>query len=128
MHTSARDRIAIKRIYDAASESDGYRVLVDRLWPRGVSKDAAVLDEWNKDIAPSTELRKWFDHKAEKFDAFAQRYETELADNPALQGLLRTATEGKLTLLYGARDPIVNHAAVLAAFLQRSLRHHLSAR
>ena len=121
MHTQAKDHIAIKRIYDAASKSDGYRVLVDRLWPRGVSKDAAALDEWNKDIAPSTELRKWFDHKAEKFDVFAQRYEEELADNPALQDLLTVVGKHKLTLLYGARDPAINHAAVLAAVLNAAL-------
>jgi uncharacterized protein YeaO (DUF488 family) len=99
MHGSSKEHIGIKRIYDAAEKSDGHRVLVDRIWPRGISKDVAALDEWNKDVAPSTELRKWFDHKAEKFDEFAQRYAAELADNPAVQTLLQTAKKKKITLL-----------------------------
>jgi uncharacterized protein YeaO (DUF488 family) len=121
MHTSNKQQIEIKRIYEAAEKSDGYRVLVDRIWPRGVSKDAAALDEWNKDVAPSTELRKWFDHKVEKFDEFAQRYQAELADNPAVDGLLQTAKKHKLTLLYAAHDPALNQAVVLAKFLRHAL-------
>lgn len=122
MPGSSKEHIEIKRIYDAAEKSDGYRVLVDRIWPRGISKDVAALDEWNKDVAPSTELRKWFDHKAEKFDEFAQRYAAELADNPAVQTLLQTAKKKKITLLYSAHDTEFNQAVVLAKFLKRALR------
>lgn len=122
MSGSSKEHIAIKRIYDAVEESDGYRVLVDRIWPRGVSKDAAALDAWNKDVAPSTELRKWFDHKAEKFDEFAQRYDAELTGNPATEMLLQAAGKKKITLLYSAHDTEFNQAVVLARFLRSALR------
>ena len=79
-------KIKIKRIYEQSSADDGYRVLVDRLWPRGVSKKDANLDEWNKEIAPSTELRKWFDHKEERFDEFACRYREELNEKKKAPG------------------------------------------
>jgi uncharacterized protein YeaO (DUF488 family) len=116
--------IVTKRVYEPAAEADGLRVLVDRLWPRGLRKEAATLDAWNKDIAPSTELRKWFDHKADRFDTFALRYEAELATNPAVGDLLKTAGKGRLTLLYAAHDPVINHATVLAKFLNRSRSTH----
>ncbi len=116
--------IAIKRIYDKPSDKDGYRVLVDRLWPRGVSKIIAHLDEWNKDIAPSTELRKWFDHKAERFDEFANLYQEELMTKKKELNRLRTIAKTKsVTLLYGAKDPEINHAAILRDIL---LHSHLS--
>lgn len=113
--------IKIKRIYDPAEESDGKRVLVDRLWPRGVSKEKARLDLWLKNVAPDSELRKWFGHKPENFPAFADRYRRELAEDPekreAGETLLNLARTGRVTLLYGAKDPSVNHAAVLRDYL-----------
>lgn len=110
--------IRIKRIYDEPAEDDGYRVLVDRIWPRGVSKAAAHLDEWNKDIAPSTELRKWFDHKEERFDEFALRYRIELKEREEqLSKLRKIADNQSLSLLYAAKSPIMNQAVVLKEVL-----------
>lgn len=106
--------IKIKRIYDNPSADDGYRVLVDRLWPRGISKKDANLDEWDKEIAPSTELRKWFDHKAERFEEFGRLYREELmAKTEELNRLKTLAKKEGITLLYGAKDPAINHAVVL---------------
>lgn len=94
-----------KRIYEEASKNDGYRVLVDRIWPRGVSKEKANLDEWLKEIAPSTELRKWFDHKKERFDEFSKIYFRELENQPELvEKLQKIASKNPITLLYGAKD------------------------
>ncbi len=107
-------QISIKRIYDEPLESDGYRVLVDRLWPRGVSKSKAKLDEWNKELPPSNELRKWFDHKDERFNLFAKRYKEELlAKDEELERLRAISSQKPLSLLYGAKDPKINHAIVL---------------
>lgn len=112
--------VVIKRVYLPAEHSDGYRVLVDRLWPRGVSKQAAELDLWLKDVAPSPELRTWFGHLPERFDEFAARYDAELDENPAVASLREVIEEhAMVTLLYGARDPRVNHAAVLLQYLAR---------
>ena len=108
--------VAVKRAYDPPAPTDGVRILVDRLWPRGLSKQKAALDGWNKDVAPSTALRKWFDHRPERFAEFSKRYRAELKDNPAVAEL--RATKGKVTLVYGARDPAVNHAIVLAKVLK----------
>ena len=108
--------VAIKRAYEPPSPKDGTRILVDRLWPRGLAKTKAKLDGWNKDVAPSTPLRKWFGHKPERFQEFAKRYRAELKDSPALDEL--RALKGKVTLVYGARDPAVNHAVVLAKLLK----------
>jgi uncharacterized protein YeaO (DUF488 family) len=111
----------IKRVYDAASDDDGCRVLVDRLWPRGVSKERAQLVLWLKDVAPSPPLRKEFAHMQERFADFRASYEAELDNNPAVHTLYGLAAEhGKVTLLYGARDPETNHARVLQEFLQHS--------
>lgn len=108
-----------KRIYDSAEAEDGYRVLVDRLWPRGVSKERAALDEWAKDIAPSTELRKWYDHDSEKFHEFTKRYKNELKANTAAPAMIKKwYTHDTVTLLYGARSDD-NEAAVLRDFLTR---------
>src|SRR5674476_1690666 len=97
--------INLKRVYEGASPSDGFRVLVDRLWPRGISKEEAHIDEWLRDIAPTTELRKWFGHDPEKWPEFRRRYRAELDANPeALKPLLEAAREGDVTLLYSARD------------------------
>ena len=109
--------LAIKRVYDKPQPSDGTRILVDRLWPRGISRRKAALDGWNKDVAPSPALRKWFGHKPERFKDFAKRYRAELKGNPALEDL--RALKGKVTLVYGAKDPKINHAAVLAKVLKR---------
>lgn len=106
--------IRIKRIYDAQAEDDGYRVLVDRIWPRGVSKKMANLDEWNNEVAPSNELRKWFDHKEERFEEFALKYREELKDRVCqLNELREIADYEPLSLLYAAKDPTINHAVVL---------------
>ncbi|WP_026530615.1 DUF488 domain-containing protein [Haematomicrobium sanguinis] len=118
--------IQTKRIYKDPAPSDGYRVLVDRLWPRGVSKERADLNEWLKDIAPSTELRKWYDHDPAKFAEFTEKYKTELdANTEIVQGLLATAKEQaskgeNLTLLYAAKTPD-NEAAVLKTYLEKKL-------
>ena len=106
--------IKLKRIYEKPSEDDGYRVLADRLWPRGVSKADAKLDEWDKEIAPSAELRKWFDHKEERFLEFTKRYREELKDKgKKLDQLREIAKKQTLTLLYAAKDPEMNQAIVL---------------
>jgi uncharacterized protein YeaO (DUF488 family) len=110
--------LRIKRVYERPSPEDGIRILVDRLWPRGLSKDAAALDHWFKDIAPSTELRKWFDHREDRFEEFKLRYRLELKSNPSLAEFQRLAKPGKATLLYAAHDPKVNHAVVLADYVQ----------
>ncbi len=111
--------IQIKRAYDQATTVDGYRVLVDRLWPRGVKKPALQIDEWDKNIAPSTELRKWFDHDPKKFEEFSARYTLELQQTTSAKELLeRAAQYNTLTLVYAAKDPKLNHAIVLQRYLQ----------
>jgi len=114
--------ILTKRAYDPPSPQDGLRVLVDRLWPRGLSKDKAALDHWMKELAPTTALRKWFDHRPERFAEFKRRYDEELQHNPAVPDALAQMGRRKVTLVYGARDPAINHAVVLADFLTRSRR------
>lgn len=112
--------ITIKRIYEEPSQEDGYRVLVDRLWPRGVSKEDAKLDEWLKELAPSTELRKWYSHDTEKFEAFRQRYHDELKEKEEVTNrLLNIAGRQKVTLLYAARDEQYNQAVVLREYLRK---------
>jgi uncharacterized protein YeaO (DUF488 family) len=108
----------IKRIYDDPAESDGYRALVDRLWPRGVTKVRAELDEWAKDIAPTTELRTWFGHETEHFEEFGRRYRAELDANPAVERFIGLGRDhAAVTLLFGAHDVAVNHAVVLRDYL-----------
>ncbi len=110
--------IQIKRIYEDATKSDGIRVLVDRIWPRGVSKEEANLEQWMKEIAPSTELRKWFDHKEERFQEFSKKYEVELKSKAELvKELLDKAKKSRLTLLYSAKNEKYNQAVVLQKFL-----------
>jgi uncharacterized protein YeaO (DUF488 family) len=114
--------VRLKRAYDAASPSDGYRVLIDRLWPRGVSKQKAKLDEWEKELAPSTELREWFGHEPSRFAEFRRRYISELRHaRPRLTELRRRARTGTLTLVYAAHDSEHNDAVVLAEVLRRGL-------
>ncbi len=111
---------AAKRIYEPADPSDSYRVLVDRLWPRGVSKERAALDEWAKDIAPSTELRKWFAHDPAKFTKFAKRYIEEVKQNSEASEIISSwCKHEKVTLLYGARDKGNNEAEVLREYLKK---------
>jgi uncharacterized protein YeaO (DUF488 family) len=114
--------IAIKRVYDSPEPSDGFRVLVDRLWPRGLTKEKAALDLWAKEVAPSPELRKEFNHKPEKFAEFKKLYRFELSENPALAQFRRELKRPKVTLLFGAQDPKINHAAVLAEYLNQSAK------
>lgn len=110
--------ICIKRIYDEPSEEDGYRILVDRLWPRGVSKVKAKLDEWNTEIAPSTTLRKWFDHQAARFEEFASLYREELLLKEEELDRIRTLMEQEpVSLLYAAKSSQINHAVVLRNIL-----------
>lgn len=109
--------LSIKRAYDEPARSDGTRVLVDRVWPRGIGKDEAQIDWWAKELAPSAELRKWFDHDPAKFQEFATRYRRELEGNeslPKLEGLMQ---EGDVTLVYGAKDEKHNQAVVLKELL-----------
>jgi uncharacterized protein YeaO (DUF488 family) len=110
-------RLVIKRVYDPPAADDGYRVLVDRLWPRGLTKAAAHLDLWAKDLAPSPDLRKEFNHQPERFAEFRHHYLSELARNPAVEGFRAELKRPKVTLLYGAHDRANNHALVLMEFL-----------
>ena len=106
--------IRIKRVYEQPSHEDGKRILVDRLWPRGLSKEKASVDLWLKDIAPSTELRKWFAHDPSKWDEFKQRYLSELKENSeAVQTLKEELKKGQVTLVYAAKDEEHNDALVL---------------
>jgi uncharacterized protein YeaO (DUF488 family) len=111
--------LTIKRIYEPPAASDGYRVLVDRLWPRGVSKEAAALNLWLKDIAPTPALRTWFGHKPDRYQEFADRYLHELSNNPAVQELKAILRDHKtVTLLYAAHDSDHNQAKVLLDYLE----------
>ncbi|QAA82779.1 DUF488 family protein [Aequorivita sp. H23M31] len=110
--------IKIKRIYEKAAKTDGTRILVDRIWPRGVSKEDAQLDDWIREIAPSTELRKWFNHEDERFNEFSKKYKTELKQHKDLMdSLLEKAKKKKLTLVYSAKNEIHNQAVVLREYL-----------
>jgi uncharacterized protein YeaO (DUF488 family) len=114
--------VRLKRAYEAPGPSDGYRVLIDRLWPRGVSRDKAKLDAWEQELAPSAELRRWFGHDPERFEEFRSRYVEELrGERPRLAALRRRAREGTLTLVYAAHDADNNDAVVLAEVLRRGL-------
>lgn len=112
------NNILIKRVYDEYSENDGYRILIDRLWPRGISKENAHLDEWMKTVSPSDELRKWFNHEPEKFNVFSEKYIEELKDkNEEINHLLALSKKGKITMLYAAKDKSYNNAVVLLNIL-----------
>ena len=113
--------VKLKRIYDEPAKSDGFRILVDRLWPRGVSKEKAAVNLWLKEIAPSTELRKWFAHDTEKWPEFQIRYRRELdANDAAVETLVSHAGKGNITLLFAARDSEHNEAVVLKKFLEEN--------
>ncbi|WP_454748952.1 DUF488 domain-containing protein [Ciceribacter selenitireducens] len=109
--------VSIKRVYDEPEASDGERILIDRLWPRGISREKARLDEWMKDVAPSAELRRWFDHKPERWAQFRERYRAELEGNSAFEDLRERAGTRTVTLLYGSRNRNLNQAVVLAELL-----------
>ena len=114
--------IGVRRVYDKPAGSDGYRVLIDRVWPRGVSKKDAKLDAWNKDVAPSTELRKWFGHDPAKWEEFKKRYKLELSSNrQAFALLLEKARTERVTLVFGSKDEIHSKAAVLREYLEQEL-------
>ena len=120
--TGARSAIRVKRVYEAPGPDDGTRVLVDRIWPRGLSKERAAIDVWLKAVAPSSELRRWYGHDPARFDEFARRYEVELADperRDALARLSEMIVDGPLTLLTATRAVAGSQAAVLAKVLGR---------
>jgi len=113
----------IKRAYEPPAPEDGERILIDRLWPRGVSKERAAIDEWMKELAPSTELRRWFGHDPAKWDEFRKRYRAELAaQRDALHALAKRGARKRITLVYGARDEEHNDAVVLREVLEEMRR------
>jgi len=113
--------VRTKRAYDEAAPDDGYRILIDHVWPRGISKERAHLDEWARELAPSDELRKWFDHVPERFDEFRSRYRDELmAQSERIDALGRLAENGPLTIVYAARDEEHNNAVVLAELIRET--------
>jgi uncharacterized protein YeaO (DUF488 family) len=121
---NSAERIRIKRVYEAAADSDGSRILIDRLWPRGMSKEHARLDGWEKGVAPSDDLRKWFQHKAERWAEFQKRYRVELKEKQSeLDALAAIVHSGVLTLLYGAADEEHNNAVVLREILLEREKH-----
>ncbi len=113
------NKLWVKRIYDPPAAEDGKRILVDRIWPRGLAKGAAAIDLWMKDVAPSTELRKWYNHDPDRWPEFRERYEAELNLRPESLAALRAEIRaGPVTLLFGARDIECNNAVVLAGLLR----------
>ncbi len=117
-------KIRLKRAYEVSEEDDGFRILVDRLWPRGVSRDAARIDLWLKEIAPSDGLRKAFAHDPEKWEEFKTLYGRELDQNPeAVEKLRKELIQGTVTLVYGAKDREHNNAVALRAYLEAEQRH-----
>jgi uncharacterized protein YeaO (DUF488 family) len=114
--------VRLKRAHEPAASADGYRVLIDRLWPRGISRERARLDAWEKELSPSTKLRRWFGHEPKRFKEFRRRYIEELrGQRPRLTALRRRARYGTVTLVYSARDTEHNDAVVLAEVLRRGL-------
>lgn len=115
--------IQTKRAYEPTNKTDGTRILVERLWPRGIKKEALSLDTWLKDVAPSTELRQWFQHDPAKWQEFRKRYSRELEENPEpWQQLLSRARRGRLTLVYSSHDEEHNNAVALKEFLEQKLK------
>ncbi len=117
--------IRLKRAYDRPSPDDGRRILVERLWPRGLKKEALELDAWQKDVAPSTELRKWFGHDPAKWQEFRRRYFAELERNPrAVEAVLSAVRKGRVTLIYSSHDTVHNAAVVLKDYLEDARAGH----
>ena len=115
---------SIKRAYEDADKVDGFRILVDRLWPRGRTKDQMALAQWHKDWAPTPALRIWFDHRPDRFSEFSRRYSAEMQANAALKDEIKALPKKHITLVYGAKDPEINHAIVLAAYLNVIANSH----
>ena len=114
--------IYIKRVYETQNKNDGFRILVDRLWPRGITKEQAQADSWLKEIGPSTALRKWFNHEPAKWTLFRKKYRIELKSSPVLQELLQLCREHKtITLIYSAKDTAHNQAVVLQEYINEIL-------
>lgn len=114
--------IKIKRIYELPSSNDGLRILVDRLWPRGITKERAAIDYWYKEITPSNELRKWFGHKEENFNEFAKLYTEELkTQKDTLNKVRELSYKRPVTLIYAAKDPKINHAIILKQVLEETI-------
>ena len=116
--------ISIKRAYDAPAKADGIRVLVDRMWPRGIKKADAKIDIWLKEVAPSTKLRQWFGHDPEKWIDFRSKYLGELKENQVFVELKALSRKDKITLVYAARDELHNHAIVLKDLLDHDIDSH----
>ncbi len=115
--------IKLKRVYEAASDDDGMRILVDRLWPRGLSKRRARIDQWLPDVAPSAELRRWFNHDPDKWTEFKRRYRSELrSQDEALKAIRKPASQGPVTLLFASKETRFNNAAALKEYLIRAER------
>lgn len=115
--------LKIKRIYDQPTADDGIRIFVDRLWARGISKERAHLDYWLKDIAPSSDLRKWFNHKPERFKEFSKYYKKELDSEPEeIEKIRKLLRHDNVTLIYAAKDPAINHAVVLKEYITQKNR------
>lgn len=113
--------IKIKRIYDVPLDKDGIRILVDRLWPRGITKEKAAIDYWYKEITPSNDLRKWFAHKEERFSEFSDMYREELkSQEEILKQINLLSHQSPITLIYAAKDPKINHAIVLKEVIEKS--------
>ncbi|MDR6125049.1 uncharacterized protein YeaO (DUF488 family) [Bacillus sp. SLBN-46] len=121
------NNIFLKRVYEPYDDMDGCRILIDRLWPRGISKESARLSFWFKDIAPSNELRKWFCHKPELFNGFRKQYLNELQSDEQkrqmIEQIIDLSTKDRVTLLYGAKDPVYNHGVVLFEELKGIVNH-----
>lgn len=118
-------RIDLSRAYDAPEGNGSPRYLIDRVWPRGITKDVLNVEQWLREVAPSTELRRWFGHDVRRWDDFVQRYRAELDSNPtAWEPLVEAAKRGPITLVYGARDREHNQAVVLRDYLAQKLSHH----
>jgi uncharacterized protein YeaO (DUF488 family) len=111
--------VSLKRVYEPPESTDGERVLVDRIWPRGITKEKAKIDLWLKDAAPSTELRRWFGHDPERWPEFQRKYRAELEGSPALAALKEVARKTKVTLVYAAKDENHNNAVVLRGLIDR---------
>jgi uncharacterized protein YeaO (DUF488 family) len=117
--TTTPPDVRAKRIYDPPDDGDGYRILIDHIWPRGIARERACLDEWARELAPSDQLRKWFDHRPERFAEFRARYRHELVAHAERVGeLRRRGTEGRLTILYAARDRDHNNAVVVTELVR----------
>jgi uncharacterized protein YeaO (DUF488 family) len=116
-------KLSTKRIYEPYSKDDGFRILIDRLWPRGISKEKAHIDLWFKEITPSTDLRKWYNHEEEKFEEFRNRYNTELDGSKELiVEFLKGIKNKNITLLFAGKDSLINHAVVLKEYMNTIIK------